>query len=112
MDYRPYHTIIITSWDEIRVRAIHRLAKRYFPRVTAVAVSEFNHIYTFMIPTDGAKKGSERGAEAEKKRDAFWQLLDKRDCNGYQPVSAVEISFGKRASAVKVIRQLPRARDQ
>jgi hypothetical protein len=112
MDYRPYHTIILASWDEFKIQALHRLAKKCFPRVTPVVISVSNHIATFMIPTDGAKKGGDDDERATQKRDEFWRLLDRRAYDRYRPVSVVEVAFGSTRSPARVVRQFPDKRHQ
>ncbi len=112
MEYRPYHTIIVTSWEQSLVKAVQRLAKRYFPRVGDIMVSEWNHLYTFIICPDGSKKGTEEDIKATKRRDLFWSIIEGRKYRRYQPLSVVELSYGRSEMDPKIIRYVPHKRDQ
>lgn len=93
MGYIKHTAIVVTDWDEERVRAIRERAVACFAGedgpiayVTEVVGPTVNGYCSFLIAPDGSKSGWEHSKQAELARAAFIE-----GC----AVDYVEVSFGE-----------------
>jgi len=82
MGYCKHNAILVTDWDDKRLRKMHKKAVKIFEGklVTPIIPSVSNGYGTFVIVPDGSKEGWETSNEYEydeKRQEFFVYLSDK-----------------------------------
>jgi len=76
MGYHVHHAVLVSSWfrpDIEKARQFANVDLRM--QTTAIATSDFNGLYTFVVTPDGSKEGWEASNIADAAREALAQWL-------------------------------------
>lgn len=82
MGWHLHHTIIVTAWDEDRLKKAHTKASEIFPYcVSPITLGQANGYASFFIAPDGSKEGWDTSNEYEEQRSSFisWLKSDEAE---------------------------------
>ena len=95
MGYDRHHAIIVTTWDEEKIKKARKIALQKFPAVSEILKSEINAWYSFFIPPDGSKEGWDESKNGDNRRYKFIEWLESQKYeDGSSPFDWVEIQYG------------------
>lgn len=95
MAYTRHHAIVVTSWDEKRIKKARKKAKEIGLAVTSIAHSPLNGFRSFLIAPDGSNEGWEDSDVGDQRRSEFWDYVErKRFPDGGSYLSVVEVFYG------------------
>lgn len=97
MGHVRHHAIVVTSWDERRIREAHKRA----PNPTQPVESTVNGYWTFLVAPDGSKSGwgeSDTGDEERAKFKAWLREREQEDAG----LEWVEVEYGLDDGAARV----------
>lgn len=95
MGYQRHHAIVVTSYDEVRIKAAHAEAQRLGCMVTPIIGVAVNFYHSFMIGPDGSKQGWDESDAGDARRDAFAEWLDAQAFgDGSSPYDWAEVQYG------------------
>lgn len=87
MGYMVHHAIVVSSWDEKRLKVVWRKAKTVFAKtqcaVSAITPMANNSTRSFFVAADGSKKGWDDSRNGYQARSKFLDYL--RDLKPYPP---------------------------
>lgn len=92
MGYMRHDVIIVTCWDENRVKRGHAKAKELGLPVSPIVKSPRNSYMTFMVVPDGSKEGWDFSNEMDVLRAKFEQWMIKTYDENF--LDWVHINFG------------------
>jgi hypothetical protein len=115
MGYMRHHAIVVTSWDEDRIKRAWEEAGRLFGQFASevgkptdlrgpVVEASVNEYYTFLIGPDGSKEGwatSDRGDAARSEFIAWLHAQDYDD--GSSPYDWALIQYGDEDGDQRVV---------
>lgn len=80
MGYIRHHAIVVTSWNDIKLKVAHVYAKGVFGEtVSEIIDSPVNSYQSFFIAPDGSKEGWQPSNEGDKKRELFADWIKNQD---------------------------------
>lgn len=95
MGYMRHHALIITSWDEDKIKEAHKRAETLFHVVSPVLNSTANGYLSFFIPPDGSKEGWADSNAGDMQRDGMIQWLNEQaHDDGSTCFDWVEVQYG------------------
>lgn len=111
MGYIKHHAIIVTSWQNEKIKEAHQKAKEIFERnfiadgngsklISDILKGVINDQSSFFIAPDGSKEGWPTSDNGDNARKEFldWLQKDKNDCD------YVELMFGGDDEEESVVR--------
>jgi len=103
MGYERNHAIVVSSWDDIIVKA-HAEALRIYANegnypwsrtVSPIIPGIINDWHTFIVVPDGSKEGWDVSDEGDRRRDEFIEWLDaQRYDDDSTSIDWVEVQYG------------------
>ena len=105
MGYMRHHAIIVTSWDELKIKIAHEVAQVFFPNITDIVKSELNGYQSFLVPPDGSKEGWEESNTGDKRRNEYIYWLNKQKHeDGSSPLGWTEVQYGDDDKKTRIVR--------
>jgi len=105
MGYIRHHGIIVTAYDEDRIKAAHRKAQDIGLDVTEIADSPVNGYRTFCVVPDGSKEGWTESKQGNQRRDAFAEWLEDQIFeDGSSPYDWAEVQYGDEMGENELLR--------
>lgn len=95
MGYMRHHAIIVTSWDDTKLKLAHIKALELFStQVSIIVPSPINGYTSFFIAPDGSKEGWEDSNIGDRKRSEFIAYVENRDRYDFSSLSYCEVYYG------------------
>lgn len=106
MGYIRHHSIVVTSWDDVKFNKIYIKARSIFGSlVSDIIQSNINGYKSFFIAPDGSKEGWEESNTGDIKRNTFIKNIDKfKYCDGSNSIRYCELFYGDDEGKSEIVR--------
>lgn len=96
MGYIRHHAIVVTSWDDARMKIAHEKAKEIFGEtVSPIVHSTINGYTSFFVAPDGSKEGWDESDNGDAHRKSFIDWINKGAYDdGSNSLSYSELYYG------------------
>lgn len=106
MGYIKHHAILVTSWDEVKLKLAHdKATELHSTLVSEIVTSKINKYSSFFIAPDGSKEGWEESNLGDSLRDLFIKWLDNQSYDdGSSSLQYVELYYGEDNNRSEILR--------